>query len=76
MTIGASDMTGADTIDNINLGAAVGSTTEQDLDDTATFDADIAAGDTAKIDYTLTAPAGTLSGAVSGTTTVTGIVST
>ena len=75
VTISATDMSGTtDTIDNVNLGAAVDDETEQDLEDLATFDANIGAGTTAKIDYSLTAPAGTMDEPYSGTTTVTGIV--
>jgi hypothetical protein len=72
--ISASDMDGAtDDIDNLNLGAKVGSTAEQDLDATRTFDANIAVAGTALIDYTLTAQPGTYPESKSGTTTVTGI---
>lgn len=76
VTISATDLTGADTIDNINLGAAVDITSEQNLDDVRTFDANIDPDNTAKIDYTLTAPQGSKPVAYSGTTTVTGIEST
>lgn len=75
VTISASDMTGVDNIDKANLGAAVGVLAEQDLGAERTFNANINPDDTAKIDYTLTAPQGSKPVSYSGTTTVTGIES-
>jgi hypothetical protein len=77
VTISATDMTGAtDNIDNANLGAKVGTTAEQDLDETREFEANIPIAGTALIDYYLTAQPGTKDESKSGTTTVTGVVST
>lgn len=57
-----------------NTAATVGTVGPQTLGETAyTFDVDIAAASTAKIDSTLTVPTGTLDGSYSGTLTVTGV---
>jgi hypothetical protein len=60
-------------IENKYIGAAVGTSLEQDLESERTFDVDIEPDTTAKIDYTLTAPVGTQPGEYKGETTVTGI---
>ena len=57
-----------------NTAATVGSTGPQTLTSTAsTFDVNIAKGDTAKIDTTLSVPTGTLPGDYAGTLTITAV---
>jgi len=57
-----------------NTGATVGSVGPQTLTSTAsTFDVNIAKGDTAKIDTTLSVPTGTLPGDYAGTLTITAV---
>jgi hypothetical protein len=77
VTISATDMTGEGSGDNTiakeNLGADVDGDGEQDLGEVRTFDVDIGLGETAAIDFTLTAPTGTASDTYSGTITVEGV---
>jgi methionine-rich copper-binding protein CopC len=74
VTISAKNLeAGKAIIENKYIGAAVGGAKEQSLEEERTFDVDIKPDDTAKIDYTLTAPVGTQPGNYIGETTVTGI---
>lgn len=77
VTISAIDMTAdtdpSNTIPCANLGAAVGTAAEQDLGAERTFDVDIGLGETAAIDFTLTAPTGTVADTYTGTITVEGV---
>ncbi len=67
------DAGGGAIIENKYIGAAVWTAPEQNLGKERTFDVNIKPYDTAKIDYTLTAPVGTQPGKYVGQTTVTGI---